>query len=99
MKIAVAKIRELGFAWPSSETVGKRAAISGDAIDLDETLVDLRKDLAFYEREQSAMYAFQAKWNADWNDVTDNREEYATKIEELRVGIALVEAIRAKTTS
>jgi len=92
--LRVDEIRALGFEWPGP--VGDSAAMTADgAVDLAATRAALERDLAFFQGELDAMHAFQRKWNADWNDVTDKREEYGAVASELRRAIDHVDAIGA----
>jgi hypothetical protein len=93
--LRVEDIRGSDFEWPGP--VGDRAAMAADgAVDLAATRAALERDLAFFQGELDAMHAFQRKWNADWNDVTDKREEYSALASELRRAIDHVDAIRAQ---
>jgi len=96
MIISAAKIRALGVGWPGSKAVEAYAVVSPEGIDLDATLRALEQSLSFYERELSAMYAFQRQHNADWNDVTDHREDYSVRTSELRQGIATIKEVLAR---
>jgi chromosome segregation ATPase len=91
-----AKIRALGVDWPGSKTVEDYAVISAEGVDLGATLHALEQSLSFCERELSEMYAFQRKYNADWNDVTDHREDYSVRAAELRRGIATIKEVLEK---
>jgi len=96
MIISAAKIRALGVDWTGSKAVEDCEVASTQGIDLDATLLALEQSLSFYERELSEMYAFQRKYNADWNDVTDHREDYSVRAAELRRGIATIKEVLAK---
>jgi hypothetical protein len=93
-RLRVDEIQARGFEWPGP--VGDRAVMTADgAVDLAATRASLERDLAFYQGELNAMHAFQSKWNADWNDVTDHREEYNLLAYDLRQAIELIDAILA----
>jgi len=92
--MTVKQIRALGFDWPGSDSVEQYAVESGGDVDLDATLVALRRGLEVYQGQLDDMQGFQRTWNAE---VSDQQGEVATKAAEMRRGIALVEAIRKKT--
>jgi len=57
--------------------------------------VPLERALSFYGGQLREMHAFQRTWKADWNDVTDHREDYQGRAEELRSAIRKVREIIA----
>jgi hypothetical protein len=99
MKLTRAKIRSLGFDWPGSEAVKRYEVRSFLRIDLDATLRALEQGLSFYDGQLSEMRAFQRTWNADWNDVTDHREDYNLRAIELRDAIRKLREIIAAARS
>ncbi len=84
-----AKAWEIGFAFQRRV----RSQRSGENIDLDAALVALRRGLEVYQHQLDEMRQFQQTWNAD---VGDRQGDVATKAAEMRRGIELVAAIRAK---
>lgn len=99
MKLTAEQVRALGFEWPGASALDASAVSIDGVIDLNAALARLELALEFYERELDAMYAFQRRWNAEWNDITDHREEYHRRCAELREAIAHVKAIIDRAAS
>ena len=86
----VLRIRALGFAWPGCESVKQYAVKCFGNVDLQATLVALRRGLEVYEGQVNEMRSYERTWNAD---ASDARGDVETKAADMRRGIQLVEAI------
>ena len=86
------EVRARGFEWPGP--VGALAVTATDGVvDLVASREAVERTLGFAERDEREIHAFRDKWAADWNDVTDRRGEYASRVAMLRQALRHIDDI------
>jgi hypothetical protein len=95
-RIALARIRALGFDWP--DDVARLAVTAGDEIDLVHTLVAIVREHAWCEYQYHGLRAQARRLMVRLDEVTDRADEYADGMHRLPAAIAHVQRILAAVT-